>query len=542
MTEKVEQPYTGGLNLIAEELGLHPTTVPDAMNVEFGAGGRIKSRKGDVLANTLTPLTAMSASSRDMYVVEEDVGVAPSVTFQLIFSGGRIYRAHNWANSTISTVIDVGGYTTSGAYTSTRPIAVAYVDAMVAAPAITKYTVAAFGAYSPPIAIKSNTTGVTIVTHTDWTAFNGYPSTCAAYSGRMWYAGVDGLPSRLYATDVGTFGTFGTATGADKGFTLDMQLVDGGRIIGMKHLYDMLLVFTTRGIYRIVTDNSTIGFRAIQVTNHVAVSQHAIVEAENSLYYMTRAGVFKMSTALTYGDVKSEEVSAPIAPMFEATDEWELSGAFGVYDGSKRRMTFFFQNGYTGLSGTNPLPNEFTLAEAQNSFVAHGIPIYPYSVSTAASFSLRSSNWTYYNWPFYIDYAVARDRGDGNIAIESYTRKDATTGAISTNTIYEYELLDPATAVAPTVPVYARTRKLISEAIGRRKTRTFIHSYVAVGNPGVRVSFDDGAFTVVDAALPTGRSRRAAIGSGTITQFEYYGSGNWEVDAISPDTKMLGRR
>jgi len=541
MTEAIEQPYAGGLNYVAEDLATKEGTVPDAANVTFGMGGRVATRGGSTRSSVVT--LSVSPTVRDMYVVEEtDRGAAS----QLIVTGGSVTRVTSPATGGTPVASWQGSYartSVAGAVTQLRAQGVAFVDTSAATPAYG--TVITFGGNSSPVAYVRNPDNAVSQSHADW-GFNGYPTTCAAYAGRMWYAGVPGFPARLYYSRVATFGNFTPSTTAvsSDGGTIDMQLVDGGSIIALKHLYDMLIVFTTRGVYRLVTlTTGLVPFKATQLSTHVAVSQHAVVQADNEIYLMTEAGVYKMSTALTYGDIQSDEITTAITPVFENASMWELSGAFGVFDKSERKVHFFFQTNYAPAGGTaGVLPNEFTLAQAQARIDA-GEQFYPPSVSTCYTYDIRGKAWERHYFPFYIDYAVAHNRGDGTTVVEAYTRK-ADNGTVDNLAVLESEVFDRAVSVdnGAAIPAYLRTRKWPLDGIGYRKTRLFLFSYIKSGNPAAAVSFDDAPFTQISPALPTGVSRVAAVGSGNVAQVEYSGAAPWELNAVSPDIKKLGRR
>jgi len=541
MTEAIERPFAGGLNYVAAELATKEGTVPDAANVNFGLGGRVTTRGGSTRQQVVTQ--SVSATLRDLYVAEETDRAASS---QLIVTGGSITRATAPATGGVPIAEVVGTYTrtnVAGAITQPRTQGVAFVD--TTAPVPSYLTVLTFGGTSLPAWVSRNPAATGTITHTDWVA-QANPTTCAAYAGRMWFAGAAGFPARLYYTAVASPSNFtpsATPVSSDGG-TIDMQLVDGGSIVALKHLYDMLIVFTTKGIYRLVAlTTGLIPFKAIQISTQVAVSQHSVIQADNEIYVLTEAGVYRMSTALTYGDIKSDEITTSITSVFENADMWELAGAFGVFDKSERKVHFFFQTNYTPVGGVpNARPNEFTLAQAQVR-IDSGEKFYPPSVSTCYTYNIRGQAWERHYFPFYVDFASVHNRGDGTTVVEAYTRK-ADNGTVGNLTVTEAEIFNRAVATdnGTPLPAYVRTRKLALDAIGDRKARLFLHSYVRTGTPAAAVSYDDAVFTPITPALPTGVSRVAAIGSGRVAQIEYSGAAPWELDAVAPDIKKLGRR
>jgi len=545
MTEVIEQPYAGGLNYAAEDLATKEGTVPDAANVHFGLGGRVSARGGSVkTVFSLAALSDTTTSGRPVYIVEEDNLSIESVT-HLALTGGNVSRFSfvGGVEQLQLAALNAMPSSTSEMY---RPVAVAFTDS--SSPTTRqRFTVFAYGSGVPKyLPVGSNT--VFSVTHADFTATTTYPTTCAAYAGRMFYAGVSAEPARLYYSQVATVGTLAPVDPLNPlstdGGTIDLQLVDGGRILGLKHLYDILLIFTTRGIYRLVAlSTGTIPFKVTQVSTQVATSQHAIVQADNEIYFVARSGVHKLSTALTYGDIKSEEVTVSIAQAFDSAQDWELKGAFGTFNKSTRQIHFFFQTSFLPVGAKpNALPPEYTYAQLAALFTSS--QFFPPSVSTCYTLNLRGSSWERHHFPFYIDYAIARDAGDGNVVVDAYTRKDAHTGVVSNTQLTEHTIFENGvvTDAGTAIDAYVRTRKWALDAIGARKARLFLHSYVKTGTPAAAVSFDDAVFTSITPALPTGVSRVAAIGSGHIAQVEYSGGAPWELNAVAPDIKTLGRR
>jgi len=542
MTELMQPVLDKGLNLIAAIDALPEGATPDCGNVEFGAGGIVETRGGSAVASLTLPTAA--GASRDMYVMEEEgfpFLTSPSTpnanVAQLMCTGGRIYRTENTPGGTTG-IIDIGAYTVkAGVTVAPRPYGVHYTDALTGA-AVSLYNIIAF-ADSAPLAIISGSLAVpTAVAHADWTVGNGYPVTLAAYGGRMWYAGSDKFPGRLWVTDVGKFGTFTVTAPVNpaESFVLDLELTNGGRILGIKHLFDLLLIFTTRGVYRIVAQTGTVPYKSVFVSNLVAVSQHALVQVDSSIHFLVRSGAFTALTALTYGDIKSEEISPAIAPLFEATEAWRLSGAFGVYDDTTEKLRFFMEHEYPfgHVSTVTPIVTQ-AQAIAQMDL---GNRVYPPEVTECLSYDIRGKSWArdFFNIP--IDFAVARDEGTGTIALEAYNRT-------STTNVNEYGIYTPGLTTDGTAVItgYFRTKRDSFKSLNRRKEKFFVYSRISTGAPTVNASVDGAAFVATQGASAIiGNNRHSVVGSGMDVQMEFISTAPFRLDSFSADVKAGGKR
>jgi len=531
MAEVLSPLHNKGLNLLASDEAFPDEASTDSGNVWFGAGGKMFTRNGSTSAAHNFP--AAAGASLELAVFE-DTTYAGIGRAQLVFTGGRIYRMTNTPSGVDSPPVSVGTYTVPvGATVARRPQAVRFTDTQTTPPAVTPYTIAVFGE-SPPQAISALATAA--VVHADWTALNGYPRAVAAYGSRVWYACSTAFPSRLWVTDVGKATTFTSpaVTSADS-FSLDMELIDGGEIIAIQHLYDILLVFTNRGIYRIVTTaGATTPYKAQFVSQHVLAGPHALARAEGAVYFLTGAGVFVAKTTLTYGDIQAEEVSISIAPLFEQTAAWQLSGAVMTYDTSKQLIHLLTEHNYVFVSASTQVP--VLNAVAALALLDAGQQAYPPSCTEVLTYDVRAQQWmrSYFETP--IDFIVARDQGAGSVAIEAYHRT-------STLVLTEHVLFAAGvtTDSAVAFPSYFRSKVNAYQSLALRKTRMFVDSHVRSGSPTLSASVDKAAF-VVSGVLASGYSRRPITGSGRSLQVEYSGATPWAVDSFSTNLNAGGRR
>lgn len=532
-----------GLNLIAAVDALPEGATPDCGNVDIGAGGKVISRGGSTAKDYALP--TVTGASLETYVMEEEgfpngnPPTTPNATVaQLVFSGGRIYRTENTPGG-VGGIIDIGSYTVPGAPTvGRRPYGVHFTDSLTASPAVTLYNIPVFGESAPLLIAAGSVAAPTAVTHADWTVPKGYPQTAASYLGRMWYAGSSEYPGRIWATDVGKAATFTVSAPpvASESFVIDLDLTSGGRIIGMKHLFDLLLIFTTRGIYRVIPVSGTIPFKAVFVSNLVAVSQHAIIQVESAVYFLTRSGVFNAVTALTYGDIKADEVSPALAPLFTGTEAWKMSGAFAVYNDETRKVHFFFEHDHT-FAHASALAPLMTTVQATAQMDA-GNQAFPPSVTECLTFDMRGGQWMRHFFPVYFDYAVSRDEGDGTIVIETYHRES--TALIREHEIFLAGVTDDAGAA---FTGYFRSKRNAFKSLTRRKTRFFPHVRVLSGAPTINASVDGGAFKATQGGTVTpGINRRVVVGSGSDIQLEFLSTAQFEVDSFADDLKADGKR
>jgi len=539
MAEELSAVHQKGLNLLASPEGMPEEATPDCGNILIGLGGKIATRDGSDVS-TLTLPTAAGATA-ELYVAEE-TGFSGIGGSQILYTGGKIYRTTNTPSGTDSSPVDIGSYTTTpSALVSERPFATRYTDTLTTG-TLTEYTVTTFGVSAPQTLVAGATSHST-VTHPsgDWTTANGFPRVCASYAGRVFYMGSKAFPGRIWISDVGKVATFTTSSPAlaTDSFVLDLDLITGGRIVSSSHLFNILVVFTSQGAYRIVVSSSaTSPFTSEFVTNKALVGRHALVQAEELIYFMTEEGVFQANTALTFGDIQTQEISIPIAPIFKQTAAWKLAGANLVYDRSSKLLYVFVEHDYA-FSQSSAVAAPYTQTQADTEMDA-GREVFPSGVTEVLVFDTHSASgaWTRFFYPFLIDFAVARDQGNGETALEAYQRT-------STTTIKEHELMSPGLTddAGTAMPSYFRGKRTTFKTFSKRKIRMFLHTDLSSGAVTAKVSTDGGAFTALPDAISEGLSRQAVIGTGKTAQVEYSAaSGAWELNSYEIRSKIRGER
>ena len=537
----LEQPRltsASGLNLISSPDALPETAFPDLGNVRISAGARIATRRGATATSFPALYTTLTAAWLEAYAVEDTGYKTNHATSQLVFVNGACFRSITDTSGVTTIGAPLYTYGTVGLARLRRPFAANFSDTVAVANKVTPFVVAVFG-HTQPRAVNSLTDAVTTISHTDWV--NSYPTAVASYGGRVWYAASDDFPARLWATDVGAVGTFtvNTTPQPNDSFYLDLDLVDGGRIIGMQHLFDILLVFTTHGVYRISPQSgATIPYKSNFLSTHACYSQHAIVKVDNGVVFLSQSGIHSAVAALTYGDVQFNDLSPALAPVFDSMEAWQLAGAFITYDPVANRILVFVDHNHA-FARKSSLAPLYTTTMANADMAAVG---FAYSPGTTECFvyDLRGKSWTRDFFPYYVRYAVNRAEPGGKRVTDAYDF-DTLGGTIN---LTEYALEDAAAvddAGSPLVS-YVRTKEETFGSLARKKHHIFIEADGVSGTPVVNASFDRAAF-VQAGTMAAGNNRFPLRGSGRRVQAEWYASGSsFELAGYSFDVGRGGRR
>lgn len=539
-----------GLNLIASPDALPREAVPDCGNVVFGAGARIASRGGTAAASTLWFAAPPSSTAQTEEFVAVDYhgykGASVADKAQFIWAHSNLFISIDTpAGETVTAIPLPASHIRASTFAAPalRPVAVNYRDSQTTPGTVVDYVVFTFGDL-PPLAISYTTTPTTATpTHADWTATNGYPTCCASYDGRMWYAGSDAFPNRLWVSAVGKVADVtppGSPTSADA-FTLDIDMVDGGRIIGMKHLFDILLVFTDKGVYRVVeTPGSTVPYKTTFITTHAAVNPHAIVQADNAVVFLTRSAVYAAVTALTYGDVQFNELSAPIAPLIENMAEYQFAGAWMTYDQTTQDVHLFCDHNHA-FAYASAVPKALTAAQAQSLLASYGLA-YPSYVTECLSYNVRGGNWTRHYWPFEVHYATARPSPEGYV-VDMYSA----TNGVGALQMYERRAFDGTQALddGQALTGYFRTKREVLEKLSLRKHHVFAELDIVSGSVSLAANHDGRTSwlpAMQQTVVPPAIMRSAIRGSGKSVQLEVTGAAPFEVAGWSVSTRWGGQR
>jgi hypothetical protein len=146
---------------------------------------------------------------------------------------------------------------------------------------------------------------------------------------RLWICGDIQAPNRIYFSkdfDVDNFSmpvTEGLANTC--GGFLDIPTFDGGKIIGIKALFDDIVIFKTRSIFRIYGTYPA-NFSVAQIFNIVdgEIIEKTMASLENKAYWVTTEGIF------VWNGVEVVNITAKIQDTFSSLNKTCLNNSVGV--------------------------------------------------------------------------------------------------------------------------------------------------------------------------------------------------------------------
>lgn len=195
-------------------------------------------------------------------------------------------------------------------------------------------------------------------------------STCAFYSGRVWYAGlnVQNFNSRLYFSQViensdqlgrcfqvndPTSETASDLLPADGGV---IDLLEAGKVLKMVPILNTLFVFCTNGVWAISgsqgTGFSANDYTAIKISAVANVSSHSFVVAEDTVYWWSHTGIYTIQKDPQTNNLRVQSLSDTTIKEFFYTIPLESREmARGVYDSLTKKIQWIYRstepNGFT---------------------------------------------------------------------------------------------------------------------------------------------------------------------------------------------------
>src|SRR3972149_6251204 len=139
--------------------------------------------------------------------------------------------------------------------------------------------------------------------------------TAAVHVGRLWAAGANATPSRLFFAGLGNAEDW---TGADTG-SIDVDPEDGDRIIGLASHKGRLLVFKgpNKGSIHQISGNTVATFsRTVLVTGIPLQSSNAIVPVGDDIWFMSDRGVHSISATERFGDFGVSDITRFLRGFF----------------------------------------------------------------------------------------------------------------------------------------------------------------------------------------------------------------------------------
>lgn len=220
-------------------------------------------------------------------------------------------------------------------------------------------------------------------------------STCAFYSGRVWYAGLNyqNYNSRLFFSQViehedqigrcfqvndPVSETASDLLPADGGV---IDLLEAGKILKMVPILNTLFVFATNGVWAISGSQGT-GFAAndysaTKISAVANVSPHSFVIAEDTVYWWSHAGIYtiqrdKQTNSLNVTNITDDTIK-------EFFYDIPLEGrelARGAYDSLNKKVQWVYRS-----EASNSFTNKYKFDRVLNLSLLTGA-FYPWSIDT----------------------------------------------------------------------------------------------------------------------------------------------------------------
>jgi len=175
------------------------------------------------------------------------------------------------------------------------------------------------------------------------------PVTCAFYAGRAWYAGVNSTSIGtwvLFSQVADTTAKFGNCyQDADPSSEVVSDLVatdggvipiqDAGNILKLLPAYNSLLVFADNGVWQIVgsVDGgfSATAYEVRRLSTVGCVSKDSVVEAETTIYYWARDGIWTIAPNNTGGFTVQNITNTTVQSLYAAIPANGKAYSFGRY-------------------------------------------------------------------------------------------------------------------------------------------------------------------------------------------------------------------
>lgn len=154
---------------------------------------------------------------------------------------------------------------------------------------------------------------------------------------RLWIAGEYQNPDRIYFSTSNVYGydiedfTYPIEEGEanQHGGFVDVRSYDGGRIIGMKVIFDNLVVFKEKNIYKIYGDNPE-NFQLVQMFNsNGAIADSSIISCNNGAYFLNYDGIYY------YNGTSAIKVSGKIDSVFKDMNKSYAKNAVACFKDNK---------------------------------------------------------------------------------------------------------------------------------------------------------------------------------------------------------------
>ena len=212
------------------------------------------------------------------------------------------------------------------------------------------------------------------------------------FSGRMFVAGTEAQPNRLYISKTTDASEFTVATGSatrpqpdntndeDSGTPnvpgatsfstdtpstananlIDVNKFDGDKITGLAKFQDVLIIFKERAIYQLSYAGTSTDPTVVLVTkDYGCVSHKSIENVDNDVFFLTRNGIYVLGNEPNFfSTIRTKELSVRVHPEIETINPTNYTNATGFYDGTNYYLGLP-QGGVTANSATLVYNKEF---------------------------------------------------------------------------------------------------------------------------------------------------------------------------------------
>lgn len=308
----------GGLNTRASEILIKTSESPDLLNVKLTKQGTIEKEKGYVLYNNTTLGSGVEVGG--IYHFVKNNG---SSEYTVVGAGTKLYIMQSNSFTDISRA---ASYTNNASWDFVT---------------FNNLCIAVNGSNEP-----QKYDGVSNASN-----LGGTPPTSAScvevFKNRVFMAGEQANPTKLSYSALSNPENW---TAANDAGWIEVGLNDGQRITGLKAFYDVLLIFKESSIYVLSGysgDASSPGYFFIKPLNAEigAVSNRAIIQVGNDIYFISKKGIYSLKAVQTYGDLSLSSISGNIQSLLDKLNIGSINNSFIVGDYDEDRLWFFVPNG-----------------------------------------------------------------------------------------------------------------------------------------------------------------------------------------------------
>lgn len=154
---------------------------------------------------------------------------------------------------------------------------------------------------------------------------------------RLWIAGDKDNPDRVYFSTAGVDGAdledFTAPTDEAQanmhGGFIDVRSYDGGRIIGLKVIFNSVVIFKNKTAYKVFGSNPA-NYQLVQLfTSNGAIADNSICVGNNGAYFLNSDGIYY------YDGTNTSLISQKLGDFFKGLNQSYISKSVGYYHNGK---------------------------------------------------------------------------------------------------------------------------------------------------------------------------------------------------------------